>query len=454
LGARWWIGRWQRVDDVGGHAPQNVAVNRSRHAAALLILGALAAGSTACSSSGSASHAPPANVASAQATAWRVTLDGAVYGAPLVVGSVVVLATEGGSVVAVDAPTGRQLWSRHLGAPVPLSALPCGNIDPLGITGKPAYDPVTKRVFVVDETREQGAVRHRLVGLALDTGVIQVNRDFPAPKGDERVTQQRPALVVQAGRVYATFGGLYGDCGTYFGAVQSSRTDGTGPLTSFTPAAASGKGAIWAPAGPTQTSTGNLLVASGNGDATGGTYDGSDSVDELRPDLSVVASFHPANWADDNATDADLGSTSPAVVGNYVVQIGKRGVLYVLRGSDLSLVSQLDVGSGGYGGVAVVGDTAYLPLTGGLTAVQIGADGVAHRRWTRPPQGTPVVAGHRILAIDGSRSSVLRSYDAATGASGPSYSVPGTFTRFTAPTVVGNRAYIGTTSGAAAINLG
>jgi hypothetical protein len=309
----------------------------------------------------------------------------------------------------------------------------------------------------VAETREGGQVRHRLFGLSAGDGAIEVNRLLPPPRGDESVHQQRPALLVTGGRVYVAFGGLFGDCGSYFGAVVSSRTDGTGPLQSVVPAAASGKGAIWAPPGPTLTAEGNLLVAVGNGDATDEPYDGSDSVVALRPDLSIVASFHPAVWADDNARDLDLGSTSPAVVGDHVVQIGKRGVLYVLRGTDLTLEKQLDLGSGGYGGDAVsrtsAGDTIYLPLTSGLTAVTIAADGTPSRRWSAPVKGTPVLVGPRVLAIEGRGSSVLRSYDAVTGAPGPSYTVPGAFTRFAAPTVVGTRAYVGTTTGFTALTL-
>ena len=32
------------------------------------------------------------------------------------------------------------MWQRNLGVPVPLPKLPCGNIDPLGITGTPVID--------------------------------------------------------------------------------------------------------------------------------------------------------------------------------------------------------------------------------------------------------------------------------------------------------------------------
>src|SRR5215470_12651289 len=149
---------------------------RSRPAAVLapsvlLALGLLAGCSTATSAEGTAASAAtsaaadqptPANspvapvgidwttyhrdaartgVAPAQPTAgplsiaWRRHLDGAVYGQPLVIGGLVIAATEGDTVYGLDRATGNIRWHVHLGTPVPLSALPCGDIDPLGITG-------------------------------------------------------------------------------------------------------------------------------------------------------------------------------------------------------------------------------------------------------------------------------------------------------------------------------
>jgi hypothetical protein len=81
--------------------------------------------------------------------AWAATLDGAVYGEPLGVGGRVIVATEGDSVYALAPADGHVVWRRHLGTPVSLSSLPCGNIDPLGITSTPAYDPSTGSLFVV-----------------------------------------------------------------------------------------------------------------------------------------------------------------------------------------------------------------------------------------------------------------------------------------------------------------
>src|SRR3954452_2505368 len=75
--------------------------------------------------------------------AWTKALGQAVYGEPLVVGSTLIAAPEGDRVFGLDASTGTVRWKTGLGSPQPLSGLPCGDIDPLGITGAPAYDPST-----------------------------------------------------------------------------------------------------------------------------------------------------------------------------------------------------------------------------------------------------------------------------------------------------------------------
>ena len=83
---------------------------------------------------------------------WRVRLDGAVYGQPLLVGNRVIAATENDSVYGLDRATGRVIWRRHVGTPVPLASLPCGNIDPLGITGTPVYDQGNGLVYAVPKS--------------------------------------------------------------------------------------------------------------------------------------------------------------------------------------------------------------------------------------------------------------------------------------------------------------
>ena len=127
---------------------------------------------------------------------WHAHLDGAVYGQPLLVGTMVIAATENDSIYGLDQATGRVMWRRHVGAPVPLADLPCGNIDPLGITGTPVYNPASGLVYAVAET---SGYHHVLVGVSVRDGSVQVERDIAAPDGQPRYDQQRPGLAIAAG---------------------------------------------------------------------------------------------------------------------------------------------------------------------------------------------------------------------------------------------------------------
>ena len=76
---------------------------------------------------------------------------------------------------------------------MPGADLPCGDIDPLGITGTPAYDPGTGLVFVVAETAD---ARHTLAGIDVATGAVVLRRPVPPPPGAEiahRETTVAPA---------------------------------------------------------------------------------------------------------------------------------------------------------------------------------------------------------------------------------------------------------------------
>ena len=224
--------------------------------------------------------------------AWRAGLDGAVYGQPLVIGNLVVAATENDSLYALNSGTGQVAWRRHLGSPVPLADLPCGDIDPLGITGTPAYDRDNGLVYAVAEL---AGYRHVLFGLSVSSGAVMVVRDIPAPDGEARYDQQRPAVTIEDGRVYVTFGGLAGDCGPYTGSVVGVPVSGAGALVSYLVPTRKG-GAIWGTAGPVAGPGGTLYVSSGNGAAAGGTFDGSDSVTALTPGLKRAGIFAPVTW--------------------------------------------------------------------------------------------------------------------------------------------------------------
>jgi polyvinyl alcohol dehydrogenase (cytochrome) len=393
-------------------------------------------------------NAPDTAPLSTLSVAWNSSLDGPVYGQPLVVGNRIFAATENDTIYALDSATGAVVWSQHAGEPEPLSDLPCGDIDPLGITSTMVYDPRTNRVFAVAETA--GGAR-TLLGIDAATGTVEVRVSVQPPEGDPLAYQQRGALTLLDGRVYIPFGGLFGDCGAYIGSVVSVTTDGTDQESYAVPTTR--EAGIWATGGGV-VDGGRLLYAAGNG-ASDTTYDGSDSVIALTPGLRPIGLFAPADWAAQNDADEDLGSMSPALVGGYVYADGKGGAGYVLRPDDLGGVggqlAELDNGCYSFGGSAVVGGTIYLPCTRGLTAVSVGVDGTPTQLWrsTAPTDGSPVVGGGAVWVVD-RYGGELYALDPATGATKAQVHI-GQTPEFSSPTLAGDQAYVGTLTGVVAV---
>ena len=115
-------------------------------------------------------------------------LDGEVYAQPLVVGDQVLVATENDSMYAFDARSGAARWQQTIGTPVSGRSLPCGNVDPLGITSTPVADPATNRLYVVGMVQP---MHHELFALALDTGAVLFHRPIDAAGADPSVHNQR-----------------------------------------------------------------------------------------------------------------------------------------------------------------------------------------------------------------------------------------------------------------------
>jgi len=384
------------------------------------------------------------------AAGWSTALDGAVYAEPLVVNGTVIAATEGDSIYAIDPGTGAILWHRNVGTPVRLSTLPCGNIDPLGITGTPAYDSVTGSLFAVGEVT---GFQHVLFALDPATGVVRWSRVVDLAGDDPRTHQQRPALAVANGYVYIGFGGLAGDCGQYIGEVVGVPASGSGSTISYR-VPVTREGAVWATGGPVIDASGNVYVSVGNGASTG-IYDGSDSVLELSPTLALLSSFAPSTWAADNAGDRDLGSLSPVLVpGGWVFIAGKSGTGYVLHQGALGgiggQVSSATV-CAGFGGAALSGSTVYVPCTSSLREVQIGAGGSLTPGWqTSAAGGPPVVGGGAIWSVNTS-SGRLVALAPATGATLGSISV-GAVPHFVSPTLWQGQIFVGTNAGITSVS--
>ncbi len=363
-------------------------------------------------------------------------LDGAVYAQPLIVGDRVFVATEGNSIYALAIADGSVMWQKNLGEPVPGNALPCGNIDPSGITGTPAIDVETGVLYAVANLRS--GPHHELFALDLTDATVKWQRAIDPPGLQPTVEQERGALALVGGNAYVPFGGLYGDCGQYRGAVVSSPADGSGGLNSYV-VPTSRMGGIWNPAGPAVGGGGDLWVTTGNS-AGRSTFDFGNAVIRLDEGLAVLDYFAPANWAELNAGDVDLGSLGPVLLsGGRVLAMGKGGVAYLLNAGDLGHVggelTSLDVGRAAFGAAAVQGGRVFIPTTTALIALDVQADKLSVAWQAGGGSCPPLVAGGAVWAIgyDGT----LRAFDPASGTEVYSADLGGVVSRFVSGSAAG-----------------
>ncbi len=380
------------------------------------------------------------------APGWTsIALDGPVWAQPLVDGGLVLVATEAGSLYALDATTGAVVWRTHVADPIPRADLPCGDVSPLGITGTPVIDPSTQTLFAV---AERGDGTHELVAVSVASGAVLWRRVIDPPGTVPRDQQQRAALALAGGRVIVASGGLDGDCGTYRGYVVSVPESGGGPEDTYIVPVRNGAG-IWAPSGPSVSAAGEVLVASGNSQegayAATTPFDLSDSVIGLTPTMSEVGDFAPADWRHLSEADLDLGSTGPLIDGSDVLICGKDGVLYLLDAQALGGVggqlAGLSLGAGAFGGLALDGTTALVPTTAALDAVSVDAAARALRLvWRGPATWAPTVAGGAVWAVTRAGSDLV-ALSPSTGAR--LFSLPlGFVEHFTTPAAADGWVYV------------
>jgi hypothetical protein len=377
--------------------------------------------------------------------AWTSpVLDGQVYGEPLESGGRVYVATENDTVYALAADTGAVLWSTHVGTAVPSGDLPCGDISPeVGITGTPVIDAARGEIFAVADELVSGVPDHFLVGLNMYTGASLLDEAVDPPGSSHPNLLQRTGLNLDEGNVVFGFGGNAGDCEPYHGWIVSVPEPG-GPVAFYdtTGSVSNGtQGAVWqGGAAPEVDAAGNIWAATGNGSSSS-PYDGSDSVLELTPGLSLEQLFAPSDWSTDNANDRDLGSSPPALLSDgTVLQAGKSQTAFLLNQQALGGVGgQLTTtpvcsGSDVDGGLAVSGSTVYLPCEAGVEAVATSASPPAVTvDWQNSDAGgPPILAGGVVWSI---RGGTLYGFDPSSGAVVQQVSVGGEANHFPTPSV-------------------
>ena len=358
----------------------------------------------------------------------RVELPGTADSSPVYVRGRVLVTMSYGKVASVDADSGRLDWT----------------FVPEGVEGWEGTSQITQSSPAADPG--QGYVYSyspdgRLHKLSLADGREVRSEGWPAVVTRDPVHEKvAPALNLVDDLVLVATGGYIGDAPPYQGHVvavdrQSGRlmnvfntlcSDREGLLD---PASCPESGsAIWGRGGVVvDPETGNLLVATGDGEWNGSTYWG-DSVLVLSPDAGELdASYTPVNEQELDDGDVDLASGSPAVVAPHlIVQGGKDGLLRVLdlrtlgrgeRGHEAAVVDA-PAERGVFSAPAVwrTANTTWIFIANSAaTAAYVVKDATLDQRWEIETPGTsPVLAGGLLYVYDPGGSG-LHVYDPRTG---------------------------------------
>ena len=289
------------------------------------------------------------------------TIVGNVYAQPLYVdegpGGVptVIAATESNRVYALNAIDGTIIWQQqNLGAPVPLANLPCGNINPMGITGTPVIDLTSRSIFLDAMTTPDGGTtkKHLIYSLNLDNGAINpgwpvdVNTaaNYQGLTFDSSVQGERGALSIVGNVLYVPYGGHAGDCGMYHGWVVGVQISNPAAVLAWATGSDPVRrgGGIWGTGGIASDGT-NPFVATGNTfTIQGDPWVGGESVIRFEPGPLFTDYWAPINWFQLDQGDTDVGGSGPLLVdvpdatpSNLVVALGKDGNAYLLNRGNL-----------------------------------------------------------------------------------------------------------------------
>jgi hypothetical protein len=367
----------------------------------------------------------------------RVTVPGTVDSSPIylagaevrgVTHDVVIATTSYGRTFALDADSGRRLWT----------------YTPPGYAGLVGSAQITTATPVLDPSP-----RHRYVFAASPDGLVHKlalasGKEVRAGAWPVSVTRDptrekmAAALNVDGPYVIAATGGYIGDAPVYQGhVVLIDRESGKIAAVFNTlcanrhsiivprscpesdSAVLSRGGAVVEPGGS------RLLVATGNAPWDGRHYFG-DSVLELTvPHLRLRQSFTPRDQAKLNAEDLDLGSSAPALLGHdRVLVAGKDGIMRVL---DLARLDGARPGAhprlgGEVQTLATPGDTQLFTAPAvwrhdhqttvfladfSATAAYAFRGGRLHKLWQNDTPGTsPIIAGGLLYVYDPSAGGI------------------------------------------------
>ena len=295
----------------------------------------------------------PGTVDSSPIYLHEVSVDGAVH-------DVIVVMTTYGKTMAIDAGSGKILWT----------FTPPGYSRWAGsaqiTVASPLADPDRQYVYA---TSPNGLI-HKL---SLADGSEDTSGAWPVKVTLEPVHEKLgAALNIDGPDLLVATSGYFGDAPPYQGHVILIERSSGRPLSVFntlcsgrrsliTPSTCQASdSAILSRSGPVVEPGGRrILIDTGNGPWNGATNFGDSVLDFTFPALDLRQSFTPVNQEQLNTTDTDLGSSAPALLGgNRVVLAGKDGIFRVL---DLSRLNGRSPSSH----TLLGGELQQLPIPGG-----------------------------------------------------------------------------------------
>lgn len=334
------------------------------------------------------------------------TISGNVYAQPLYVeggpggATMVIVVTESNNIYALGGSNGNVIWQRNLGTPV-TSGLPCGNINPLGITGTPVIQLSSRSLFL-DAMIDGATKKHFIYSLNVDTGAVNpgwpVDVNATAISGGNTFTSsvqnQRAALGLVGNIVYVPYSGLAGDCGSYRGWVVGVPANNPASVTAWATTAIGG--GIWGHGGIASDGS-TPFVVTGNTFSTGGVWSGGEAVIRLQPGPIFSGQptdyWVPTNWFSLDNGDTDLGGSGAIVVdvpgampSALLVALGKDGNAYLINRNNLGGISA-PVASASVASGSIIQAGASYRTTQGTYVVLRGSNAVTAFRInpTSPP---------------------------------------------------------------------
>ncbi len=268
----------------------------------------------------------------------QVTLDGTVDSSPIYLHGVRIngrehdtffMTTTYGKTIAIDAGDGTVLW----------------RYTPPGYSAWAGTRQITTATPVADPNRSfiyAASPDGHIQKLAVADGRAMWSTSITNLPGREKIAS---SLNYDHGRVIAVTGGYIGDAPPYQGHVAvldaasgklahvwNSLCSDTSTL--LQPGACTESGsAIWGRAGAViDPRTGDIFVATGNGLWNGRNNWGDAAIVLDSSATRIIDNYTPVNTEELNRRDADIGSTSPAILGGgYFIQGGKDGSIRLLQ---------------------------------------------------------------------------------------------------------------------------